>query len=188
MPNRKIIVSEMVSVDGYFSGPNGELDWHNVNAEFNDAYAVPMLEAADTLMFGFVTYELMASYWPTTAALKDDPIVASKMNEMRKIVFSNKPQTLAWNNSSLKTKIVAEDIVKLKQSPGKDILIFGSGMIVSELTRLGLIDEYRFMVNPIILGNGKPLLTNIKDKIKLNLLETKKFKSGNVLLRYEPKN
>jgi dihydrofolate reductase len=182
---RKIIVSEMVTVDGFFAGPKGEIDWHVVDGEFNE-YAIGMLNAADTLLFGRVTYQLMASYWPTPAAVTDDPLIAERMNNLQKFVFSKTQEKLDWNNSELLRDIVAEDIVKMKMQPGKDILIFGSGIIVSAFANLGLIDEYRLTENPVALGKGRTIFNDIRDRIKMKLLRTKNFSSGNVLLCYQP--
>ena len=181
---RKIIVQEMISVDGFFAGENGEIDWHNVDAEFNK-YAIEFLNTIDTLVFGRLTYELMASYWPTDAGLNDDPIVASKMNHLSKIVFSKTKNIVAWNNSKVFSDINADEIKKLKQAEGKDIAIFGSGTIVSALTELGLIDEYRLIVNPIVLGKGKSLFSNMEKRYKLQIIEVKEFKSGNISLHYK---
>ncbi len=182
---RKIIVQEMITIDGFFAGPDGEIDWHNVDAEFND-YAIKFLNTLDTLMFGRITYELMANYWPTENALKDDPIVADKMNSLSKIVFSKTKEELAWNNSKIFSEINADEIKKIKQAEGKDIAIFGSGMIVSALADLGVIDEYRLIINPVILGKGKSLFLNIEKRYKLKLVKVHEFKSGNIFLRYKP--
>ena len=181
---RKVFVFNLVTLDGYFEGPRREIDWHNVDAEFNE-YAIGMLNSVDTLLFGRVTYELMAGYWPTPDAMKNDPIVAGKMNSLPKIVFSRTLDKVAWNNSRLVKSNVEEEIQKIKKQPGKDIVILGSGSIVSELAPLGLIDEYRLMVNPVVLGAGKPLFKGIKDRLNLKLIKAKTFKSGNVLLYYE---
>jgi dihydrofolate reductase len=175
----------MVTLDGFFEGPNGEIDWHNVDEEFNE-FAVNQVNTADGLIFGRVTYELMASYWPTPAAQADDPIVAEKMNTMPKIVFSRTLNTVEWNNTRLVKGDAAEEISKIKQQPGRDLLIFGSADLASNLTNLGLIDEYRIMVNPVVLGKGNPLFKDIKEKLNLRLLRTKTFSNGNVLLYYEP--
>ena len=183
---RKLFVSEMVTVDGYFAGPHGEIDWHNVDAEFNVA-AEEQLNSVDTLIFGRVTYELMASYWPTPAGLKDDPIIANLMNNLAKVVFSKTLTTVDWNNSRLATNDLATEIQKLKQLPGKDMVIFGSGTIVSELAKLGLIDEYRLVINPVILGKGKSLFKDLPAPLNLKLIKIREFKSGNVLLSYIPK-
>jgi dihydrofolate reductase len=182
---RKIIVSEMLTVDGFFAGPKGEIDWHVVDAEFNE-YAIDMLNAADTILFGRVTYEMMASYWPTARVTTDDPVVAERMNSLTKIVFSTTQEDLVWQNSTVMKNINAEEILKMKQEPGKDILILGSGTVVSAFARLGLIDEYRMIVNPVALGKGRTLFADVDNKIKLALLKTKTFGSGNVLLYYKP--
>jgi len=182
---RKVIVSMMVTLDGFFAGPNGEIDWHVVDEEFNE-YANDFLSSVDTLLFGRVTYQLMADYWPSPSATTDDPIIADKMNQLRKIAFSKTLEKVEWNNSRLVKGNIAEEIAKLKQQPGKDMAIFGSGSIVSTLTQLGLIDEYRIMVNPVVLGNGKPLFKDIHDKLNLKLLRTKTFRSGNIMLCYQP--
>jgi len=182
---RKILVFNMVSLDGYFEGPSREIDWHNVDAGFNE-YAVEMLDSVDTLVFGRVTYELMASYWPTPEAMKSDPLVAVRMNNLPKVVFSRTLDKAEWHNTGLVKDNIEEEIMTMKQQPSKDLVILGSGSIVSQLAQRGLIDEYRIMVNPVILGNGNPLFKGIKDRLTLNLLETRTFRSGNVLLCYEP--
>jgi dihydrofolate reductase len=145
-----------------------------------------MLNSVDTLLFGRVTYELMASYWPTPDAIKNDPIVAEKMNTLPKIVFSKTLNKVGWNNTRLVKDVISKEIEKMKQVPGKDIVILGSGSIMSEFAQRGLIDEYRIMVNPIVLGDGKPLFKGIKDRLNLKLTKTRTFGNGNVLLYYQP--
>lgn len=183
---KKLLVSEMITLDGFFAGPNGEIDWHNVDDEFN-VFAEEQLNSVDTLIFGRVTYELMASYWPTPAGLKDDPIIANIMNSLNKVVFSKTLKTVEWNNSRLATADLATEIQKLKEQPGKDMVIFGSGTIVSELAKLSLIDEYRLFINPVVLGKGKPLFQDLPERMNLQLIKSRQFKSGNVLLYYVPK-
>lgn len=180
----KIIVFNMVSLDGFFAGPNGEIDWHQVDAEFNDFAIKQLKEEVGLLLFGRTTYELMADYWTSQQAVKNDPIVAGLMNGASKIVFSTSMAKAEWNNTKLLKEIKTEEIIKLKQETGKNIFIFGSGQIVQEFTKLNLVDEYRLMVNPLILGAGKPLF---KEKIKLKLLTDRQFKNGNVLLCYTPR-
>lgn len=175
----------MVTLDGFFAGPNGEIDWHVVDAEFNE-YAIAMLNAADTILFGRVTYDMMAAYWPGEKPVKNDPIVAERMNNLEKIVFSTTQEDLAWNNSTVMKTIDRAEIIKIKEQPGKDILILGSGTIVSAFAGLGLIDEYRLIVNPVALGKGKTLFAGVNNRVKLKLSKTKTFCSGNVLLYYEP--
>ena len=181
---RKVLVFNLVTLDGYFEGPNREIDWHNVDEEFNE-YAVEMLNSVDTLLFGRVTYELMAGFWPTPDAMKNDPIVAERMNNLSKIVFSRTLDRVEWHNARLVKNNIAEEIKKMKNQPGKDMVILGSGSIVSELAQRGLIDEYRIMVNPVVLGRGKSLFKGINGRLNLKLTKTRTFKSGNVLLYYE---
>ncbi|MGZ6239174.1 MAG: dihydrofolate reductase family protein [Syntrophales bacterium] len=187
--NRKVIVSEMVSLDSFFAGPTGEIDWHIVDEEFNQ-YAIDLLNTVDTILFGRVTYQLFESYWPTAATnpstSMSDLEIAHQINNMTKIVFSRTLERVEWKNARLLKEIIPAEIVMMKQQPGKDMVIYGSGSIVSALMNLGLIDEYRVIVNPVILGNGKPLFKGLRNKLNLRLLETKTFGSGNVLLCYKP--
>ncbi len=173
----------MISVDGYFEGPNREIDWHNVDNEFNE-YAIATLNSLDTLLFGRVTYQLMAGYWPSTEATKDDPIVAAKMNSLAKVVFSKTLASVEWNNSRLVKDNFAQEVARLKNMPGKDMAIFGSSDLALNLIDAGLIDEFRIMVNPIILGKGKSLFQGMNHRLKLKLIESRQFNSGNVLLIY----
>jgi len=182
---RKLFVFNLVTVDGFFAGPNGEIDWHNVDVEFNE-YAIEMLDSVDTLLFGRVTYDLMAGYWPTPEGVKDDPLVAERMNNLHKIVFSRKMDKAEWRNTRLVKENIEEEVRKLKKESCKDMVILGSGTIVSQFARTSLIDEYRLMVNPIVLGSGKPLFKDISERIPLRLTKTWTFSSGNVLLTYEP--
>ena len=174
----------MVTLDGYFEGSNQSIEWHNVDDEFNQ-FAIEQLENADILLFGRVTYDLMAGYWPSTGATNDDPIVAHKMNTISKIVFSKTMVTANWENTRLIKENIQEEVTLLKNQPGKDIYIFGSADLASTLREMNLIDEYRILVNPVVIGNGKPLFANINHTLKLNLLHIKRFNSGNVLLYYE---
>lgn len=182
---RKLIMFNLITLDGFFEGPNREIDWHNVDEEFND-YSIQQLNQVDTILFGRVTYQMMASYWPTPEAMRDDPIVAELMNNSPKIVFSNIMQSADWQNTALIRGDAAEAILKLKQLPGKDLVIFGSGKLTSSLASIGLIDEYRLIVNPIILGGGNPLFRELKGRLHLKLINSKVFKNGNVLLCYQP--
>jgi dihydrofolate reductase len=178
---RKIIVSNYVSLDGFFAGPNGEIDWF-VWDEETEAYSKELAASIDTILFGRVTYELMAGYWPTIAT--EDPIITEYMNNTPKIVFSRTLKRADWKNTRLLREIDPREIVKLKQQPGKDLVIYGSGSLISTLTQSGLIDEYRIFVNPVILGSGKLMVTGLKERLTLNLFNTKTFRCGVVLLHY----
>jgi dihydrofolate reductase len=152
-------------------------------------FAVEQLNEVDTLLFGRVTYQLMASYWPTEATKRDDPVVAKKMNDLLKVVFSRTlDDNIEWSNSRVGNDDVAQEVTQLKQQPGRDIAIFGSANLASSLIQMGsLIDEFRIMVNPVILGSGKLLFKGIHDTLDLSHLMTRNFSSGNVLLYYQPK-
>jgi dihydrofolate reductase len=179
----KIILFNMVTLEGFFSGLNGEIDWHHTDDEF-DHFAAEQLSSVDTLLFGRITYEGMASYWTTEAALINDPIVAEQMNSLSKIVVSRTLEKADWQNTTLLRD--AEALRQLKEQSGKDLMIFGSARLSTSLTHLGLIDEYRIMVNPVILGEGIPLFSGVNEQLPLKLLITRAFRSGNVLLIYQP--
>jgi dihydrofolate reductase len=181
----KVIVFNLTTLDGYFEGPKRDISWHHVDEEFND-FAIKQLNSVDTLLFGRVTYELMARYWPTSTAIKNDPIVAKKMNSLSKIVFSKTMSRVDWQNTRLIKDNFVEEILKLKRQSKKDIFIFGSSDLAVSFIQHGLIDEYRIMVNPVFLGAGKPLLKGIRNRLELKLIKTKSFKTGNVLIYYEP--
>ncbi len=182
---RKIIFQNLITLDGYYEGPNREIDWHNVDAEFNE-YAVDFLNRLETLIFGRVTYQLMASYWPTGQAINDDSVVAERMNNLPKIVFSKTLEKAEWHNTRLVKNFNAGEINKLKEMPGKDMAIFGSSDLALSFIQFGLIDEFVIFLNPLFLGGGKPLLKGINERFKLKLINVKQMKSGNVILNYEP--
>ena len=182
---RKLFSFNMVTLDGFFEDPDHDISWHNVDAEFNE-FAIEQTSAVDALLFGRVTYQLMANYWPTPTAIETDPIVAGLMNRLPKVVFSRTLEKAEWNNTKLIKDHIAEEILKLKQQPGKDLALFGSANLMSTLMQLNLIDEHRIMVNPVILGDGNPLFKRTNDKQNLKLIKTRTFGNGNVLLCYQP--
>ena len=144
---------------------------------------------ADLELFGRVTYQLMESYWPEIAKTQNDDKLSNEfavlIDDIPKIVYSRTLDSVDWKPTELKHELVTEDIVALKNSEGKNILVGGPSLIV-QLTQLGLIDEYQLCVHPVILGSGLPLFKNITDKVDLQLLTTKTFGNGAVLLQYEP--
>ncbi|NSL87725.1 dihydrofolate reductase [Chitinophaga sp. Mgbs1] len=182
---RKVVFQMMVSLDGYFEGPNREIDWHNVSGEFDD-YAHQLLDSADTLLFGRITYEMMVSYWPSRMAIENDPVVAAKMNGLPKIVFSRTLKSVDWQNTVLISNNIAAEVSRLKNIPGKDLLLLGSSNLALSLLSMGLIDECQLIVNPVMLGQGRKLFQGITSPLHLQLLETKKMDSGNVVLYYKP--
>lgn len=184
---RRLILFNFVTLDGFFEGPKGQIDWHQVDGEFND-FSIEQLNQLDLIILGRKTYQLMESYWTSKEANSNDPIIAGFMNSKPKIVISTTLKSAAWNNTVLLKDNIAEEIAKLKNQPGKDIFIFGSALLADSFTNLGLIDEYRIMINPVVLGSGSTLFKPSNKKLGLSLIKTKIFDSGNVLLYYQPKN
>lgn len=176
---RKLFWQMMMSLDGFMEGPNSELDWHVTDDEFAE-YVVEMGKSIDTIVFGRVTYEMMASFWPSS----NEP-EAAMMNDLPKVVFSRTLDKVEWENSRLAKGDLQEEIARLKEQPGKDIALFGSADLASTLMRLGLIDQCRIFVNPVVLGAGNPMFKNI-ERMSLKLVKAQPFRSGNVLLYYEP--
>jgi dihydrofolate reductase len=182
---RKLLSFMVVTLDGYYEGPEGEFDWPNVDDEFNE-FAISQMNDIGMLVFGRATYEGMASYWPTPAALEDDPAIAARMNSIPKVVFSSTLDSADWENSTLVTGNAAEAIAELKQQPGKDLAMFGSPTLTASLIEQGLVDELRVMVQPILLGAGKSLFAALHHRVPVALERTTVFRSGNVLLHYRP--
>jgi len=179
-----------VSMDGFFAGPNGESHEWFINDYKVDEAAHEMMEP-DTVLFGRVTYQIFENHWPreevNPKASKEAKATAQELRDMKKIVFSKTLQKVNWENTKLINGDLLEEVKKLKQGNGHDMVIFGSGTIVQQLTDSGLIDEYVFVMTPVILGKGKSLFKQV-DKLNLKLLETKDFESGNVILHYATQN
>jgi dihydrofolate reductase len=187
---RKLAAFNQVTLDGYFTGPGGDLSWakgEGRDAEF-DAFVQDNAQAAGVLVFGRVTYEMMASYWPTPMALKHDPIVAEGMNRASKIVFSRKLTKVSWSNTTLVKGDLVAEVKKLKAAPGDDMAILGSGSIIAQLAPQGLIDEYQILVSPIVLGSGRTMFEGAKGPLHFALTKTRAFKNGKVLLYYRPRS
>lgn len=181
----KLITFTFVSLDGYSEGSGRDIGWHNHDAE-ESGYAAEMLASGNTLLFGRITYELMAGYWPTPEAIKSDPIVADGMNSADKIVFSRTLKTVQWKNTRLVNANMEEEIKRMKQVPGKNMTLLGSGSILTHLAQQGLIDEYQIMVNPVVLGDGTSIFKDIGRRLNLKLTTTRVSNNGNVVLRYQP--
>ncbi len=185
---RKLIVFNHVSLDGYFTDAKGDMSFarnDNQDAEW-DAFVASNASGGGVLLFGRITYELMASFWPTPFAVENMPVVAERMNNLPKVVFSRTLDKASWNNTRLVTDDMIGEIQKMKKEAGEDMAILGSGSIVSQLTQHGLIDEYQIVVNPVALGKGRTMFDGIKEKVSLKLTNTRTFGNGNVLLCYEP--
>ena len=185
---RKLVAFNNVTLDGYFAGMNGDISWankDNKDAEWN-AFVADNAKGGGVLLFGRITYELMAGYWPTPSAIKNDPSVAERMNNLPKVVFSRTLDKASWNNTTLMKGDMAAEIRKMKKESGKGMAILGSGSIVLQLAQEGLIDEYQIVVNPVVLGKGRTMFDGIKEKLTLKLTKTRTLGNGNILLCYEP--
>jgi dihydrofolate reductase len=182
---RKLIVFNQVSLDGYFVDASGDMSWaHRNDPEWN-AFASENASGGGELVFGRITYEMMAGFWPTPQALQMMPAVAEGMNTSPKIVFSTTLDAASWNNTRLIKGDIASQMRKLKAEAGPGMAILGSGSIVSQLAQAGLIDEYQLVINPIVLGAGRTMFEGVKEKLSLKLINTRTFGNGNVVLRYE---
>ncbi len=184
---RRILVFDRITPEGYFTGADdnyqdlvvmdGELD-RDMMAGANEV----------SYLFGRKTYELMAAYWPNVTDQSGMPPAILKMarslNESEKIVFSRTVTEPTWKNTRVIADVDVHEIQAMKQGAGNDMLIIGSGSIVSQLTAAGLIDEYMLVISPLLLGKGKPLFAGLDSKQPLELKEAKAYTSGNVLLRY----
>jgi dihydrofolate reductase len=183
---RKLLVFNSVTVDGYFTDKNGDMSWaHKHDDPEWNAFTAENAKSGGELLFGRVTYDLMASFWPTPAAAKMFPEVAEGMNKSPKVVFSRKMDQASWNNTRVIKGDLAEEIRKLKQAPGDGLVLMGSGSIISQIALAGVIDEYQMVVNPLALGKGRTMFDGIKDQLNLTLASTRAFKNGNVLLTYK---
>ena len=176
-----------MTLNGFFKGPNGDLGWHPHNSGDDEKeYALNNANSAHTLVFGRITYQMMAQYWPSPDAASQNPEMAKSMNSSDKIVFSTTLDQAVWQNTQLIKGDLIEEIKKLKQQPGNDLTILGSGAIVSQLAEAGLIDHYEIMLDPIAIGSGTPVFNGIKKQLHLKLVHSRTFKSGIVLLSYQP--
>ena len=189
---RKVYLFMTLSLDGYFEGPNHDISWHRVDDEFN-RFAIEQLKEVGIMMFGRRTYQLMEASWPKAAndpATSEDNLeIAHLINNAQKVVFSRTLDKVEerenWRNVKLAKKFDPEEIRRLKNHQGKGIWVGGSDIAVSFI-RAGLIDEFRFMMDPIVIGGGTPIFKGLDSKLDLELIEARSFSSGNILLSYKP--
>jgi dihydrofolate reductase len=184
---RKIISFMHISLDGFVAGPNGEMDWINVNEEIFD-HVGKRIKEGDTALYGRVTYQMMESYWPTAAnkpdASKHDIEHSKWYSKAHKIVLSKTMKDEGFANITVINDNLLNRVNELKEQKGSDILLFGSPRATHSLIEKNLIDGYWLFVNPVILGNGIPLFKNIRDRVKLKLLTTRQFECGVTELSY----
>ena len=170
------------TLNGYFEAPGRDISWHPHDAE-SDRYSNEGLDSGSALLFGRVTYDLMAGFWPTPAAAEAFPMVAPGMNSAEKIVFSRTMKKADWANTRVVSDLL-EEARMLKRTSPRDMTILGSGSIVSQLAQNGLIDEFQILLDPIALGAGTPLFKGLPHKLELSLASARPFKNGSVLLTY----
>jgi dihydrofolate reductase len=183
------MVFNQISLDGYFTTENGDISWAHEQAQDAEwsKFAADNASGEATLLFGRKTYEMMASYWPTPKAKADNAGVAEGMNKLQKVVFSRTLEKVSWSNTTLVKSDPAAEVRKMKKESGPDMVIMGSGTIVSLLTQAGLIDEYELVMIPVVLGKGRTMFDGVKEKLKLELTKTRAFKNGSVVMWYDRK-
>ncbi len=175
-----------ISLDGYFTDAKNDMSWaHQSDPEWNE-FVAGNASGKGTLLFGRVTYEMMAGFWTTPQAAQMMPEVAKSMNDYSKVVFSRTLKKADWNNTLLVTGDLAAETRKMKQASGSDMVILGSGSIVSQLAQEGLIDEYRIALLPVAVGAGRTLFEGLRKHLRLKLTASRAFKNGSVFLTYTP--
>ena len=181
---RKLQVFNHVSLDGYFVDGKGDMSWaHGEDPEFQ-AFTQENASGEVAMLFGRVTYQMMAGFWPTPQAAQMMPEVAAGMNKARKYVFSRTLTSADWSHTTLLKGDLADEVRRLKSEPGPDLLIMGSGTVVSQLTEAGLIDAYQVVVNPLVLGSGRTMFEGVTHRSTLSLEKSRAFKNGKVVLWY----
>lgn len=183
---RKVTVFNNISVDGFFTDAAGDMSWAHRHDEEWTAFSSGNASGAAELLFGRVTYDMMAAFWPTPQAAQMLPAVAAGMNAMRKYVASRTLATAAWQNTTVLSGDLVTEVRALKQQPGSDIVIIGSGSLVSQLTAARLIDLYQLVFVPVVLGQGRTLFETIPGRHDLKRTDSRSFKNGNVVTWYEP--
>jgi len=188
---RRVIVANLTSLDGFIAGPKGELGWFVqpgflTKTEYGE-YARESYDTIGGILLGRKTYEDWVGYWPD--ATDNDPVITERVNNLPKYVFSNTLDKVGWgkwNNAYLMKGDAGEQLKRLKEQPGKDLAIFGSGTLVSSLTRLGLIDEYQITIQPVILGAGLSQFKGLDKWLRLKLVKSRQLREGAVVLYYQP--
>ena len=183
---RRLIVFNQVSLDGYFTDDKGDMSFAHKNDPEWNAWTEENAKGGGTMLFGRITYEMMASFWPTPAALETMPEVAKQMNNLPKVVFSRTMDKASWQNTKLVKTGLVDEVRRMKKESGDGMVIMGSGTIVSQLAQAGLIDEFQIVVNPIVLGKGRTMFEGVKDRLNFKRTSTRTFGNGNTVLCYEP--
>ncbi len=184
---RKLLVFNQVSLDGYFVDAAGDMSWAKEgNDDEFDAFVEGNASGSGVLIFGRVTYQMMASFWPTPQARQLMPVVAEGMNASQKVVFSRTLSGVTWANTRLVKGDAVAEIRRMKAEPGPDLVILGSGTLVSQLAPTDLVDEVQLVVSPLVLGAGRTLFQGAKEPLRLKLTRSRVFRNGKVFLVYAP--
>ncbi len=184
---RKLLVFDQVSLDGYFVDASGDMSWAKEgNDDEFQAFVEGNASGEAVLLFGRITYELMAGFWPTAEARRAMPAVAERMNAAQKVVFSRTLSRATWPNTRLVRGDAVAELRRMKAEPGPDLVILGSGSLVAQLAPTGLLDELQLVVSPLALGAGRTLFQGVKEPVRLELSRSRVFRNGKVLLVYAP--
>lgn len=184
---RRLSAFEFLSLDGYYVDGDGEMQWAYEgppDAEW-DRFVAGNASQGSTLVFGRVTYAMMAGYWPTPLAMEQNPMVAKRMTALNKLVFSRSLDSVTWANTRLVKSDAVSEMQKLKRGSGEEMVILGSGSLVAQFTAAGLIDDFQLVMNPLALGQGRNLFQDLKQAHHMELTGTRAFKNGKVLLNYQ---
>jgi dihydrofolate reductase len=182
---RTLNVFNFITLNGYYKGIDGDISWHR-HGEEESKFSDENSQRGSTLLFGRVTYEHMAAFWPTEMAKQRAPVTADGMNKAEKIVFSRTLKKAEWQNTTIINDDLVSSVRRLKSESGNPITILGSGSIITQLADAGLIDTYGFMIDPVALGDGVPVFKGITHRLQLRLTSSRVFKSGVVFVTYEP--
>lgn len=184
---RRLAVFNSITLDGYFTGPNGDMRWAYgglPDPDF-DAYVAGNASGGGQLLFGRITYQMMAAHWPTAEARRDMPEVADGMNALPKVVFSRTMEQASWSNTTVAKGDLAAAVRRMKAESGPDMTILGSGSIVKQLTEARLVDEYQLVVHPVVLGTGRTMFEGLATPLTLTRTDARTFPGGKVVLHYE---
>lgn len=180
---RKLSSFLFLSLDGYYKDAEGGIGWHT-HGEEEAAFSRQNLERDNILLFGRTTYEMMAGFWPTAMGKQADAVVAAGMTRAEKIVFSNTMQVADWENTRVMSGDIISQMRQLKETPGKDMTILGSGSMVNQFMEARLIDELQLMIDPVAIGAGTGPFEGLDKSVNFKLANSKIFSSGTVLLTY----
>ncbi|MDN3582647.1 dihydrofolate reductase family protein [Mucilaginibacter flavus] len=181
---RKLTAFNFVTLNGFYKDENNSTSWH-IHGEEGAKFSEENMQAGNTLLFGRITYQMMAGFWPSRMAMQSMPGVAKGMNDAQKIVISSTLQTADWNNTTLIKGNLIDEIKKLKEQPGNDITILGSGSISAQLANAGLLDGFMLWVDPIAITGGTPMFEGITRQLNFKLTNCRTLKNGAAVLSYE---